>query len=53
MHAETGTMEALPVNTIGECHQLLKSSMHDPDLLTFREAMSGPDRDDFIQAMKK
>jgi hypothetical protein len=53
LDTEFGLMEGMYPHVLTQCPQLLKSQKQDPDYPTLGEALSGPHREEFLEAMRK
>ena len=53
MDSEYGVMDGLLPDAMARCPQLMKAKGNDPDLPQLHEALMGPHRDEFLEAMRK
>ena len=52
MNPDFGVMEGLLPDAMMQCPSLMKAKGKDPDLPPLHEALAGPNREDFLEAMR-
>lgn len=52
MDPDYGVVDGMVPDVMQRCPQLFKSKIKDPDLPLLHEALAGPHRDEFLEAMR-